>query len=182
LFIYYNERVEENTVNSDSGASLRDGVTAVNKWGAPPETEWPYYTSKFTVKPPANVYTDALNYKALSYAAVNQDANTTKACIAAGYGYVFGFTVYESFESEQVAATGIVPMPGNDESVLGGHAVVAVGYNDGPKTVNGIPPQYYVVRNSWGPSWGVKGYFFMPYAYMLDSNLADDFWQITTVA
>jgi C1A family cysteine protease len=86
---------------------------------------------------------------------------------------VFGFTVYESFESEQVAKTGKVPLPPRSEQVLGGHAVLAVGYNDAQ--------QSFIVRNSWGPNWGMKGYFWMPYGYVTDPQLASDFWAIYTV-
>jgi C1A family cysteine protease len=87
---------------------------------------------------------------------------------------VFGFTVYESFEGDAVAKTGEVSMPGPSEKVLGGHAVVAVGYDDST--------QRFIVRNSWGPGWGMGGYFTIPYAYLTDSNLADDFWTVRLVA
>ena len=93
-----------------------------------------------------------------------------KTCLASGFPFVFGFTVYESFESDAVAQTGCVPMPGPDESTLGGHAVMAVGYSDAS--------QRFLVRNSWGPSWGIHGYFTIPYAYLSNSDLADDFWTI----
>jgi C1A family cysteine protease len=95
-----------------------------------------------------------------------------KACLASGYPIIFGFTVYESFESQQVANTGIVPMPGHHESVLGGHAVLCVGYDDST--------QRFIVRNSWGDSWGDKGACYMPYAYLLSRSLASDFWTIKT--
>jgi C1A family cysteine protease len=97
-----------------------------------------------------------------------------KGCLAAGYPFVFGFTVYESFESDAVAKTGVVEMPAPSEKVLGGHAVVAVGYDDST--------QRFIVRNSWGPGWGMGGYFTIPYAYLTDSNLADDFWTVHLVA
>jgi len=96
-----------------------------------------------------------------------------KACLAAGNPFVFGFTVYDSFETQEVANTGVVPMPGRNESVLGGHAVTCVGYDDST--------QRFIVRNSWGTSWGQAGYFTMPYAYLLDDNLSDDFWVISLV-
>jgi len=189
LFIYYNERSLEGTIATDSGATLTDGAKAINKWGAPPETLWAYNVNKFATKPPASVFAAGLKTKSVLYQSITQDITDMKACIASGYGFVFGFTVYESFESNAVASTGIVPMPGANEQVLGGHAVVAVGYNDGPNsvtvTINGvktvIPPQYVIVRNSWGPFWGLNGYFLMPYNYITNSNLADDFWKIQSV-
>jgi C1A family cysteine protease len=181
LFIYYNERVIENTVSSDSGASLKDSVTAVAKWGAPPETLWPYIESQFTVKPPTTAYTAGLLNKAISYTSVNQDQNTMSSVLAGGYPFVLGFTVYDSFESDEVAKTGIVPMPGTNEDELGGHAVVAVGYNNSNATIDGVPARTFIIRNSWGPEWGVDGYCFMPFGYLLNDNLADDFWTIKQI-
>jgi len=97
-----------------------------------------------------------------------------KGCLASSYPFIFGFTVYDSFESQPVAQTGVVPMPGSTERVLGGHCVVAVGYDDSQ--------QRFIVRNSWGTSWGIQGYCTMPYAYLTDSNLASDFWTIRLVS
>jgi C1A family cysteine protease len=173
LFIYYNERVMEGTVNSDSGAQIRDGIKSVGKQGAPPETDWPYVIAKFKTKPTASVYKTALQYKVVLYQRLVQNLNQMKGCLAAGYPFVYGFTVYESFESQAVASSGVVPMPAPKEQVLGGHAVMAVGYDDSQNR--------FIVRNSWGSSWGMAGYFTIPYSYLLDSNLADDFWTVRLV-
>lgn len=174
LFIYYNERVIEHTVNTDSGAQIRDGIKSVGSIGAPPETDWPYDVSKFSEEPPQPAYKDAPLGKALQYQRVPQVLNQMKGCLASGYPFVYGFTVYESFESDQVAQTGVVPMPATAEKVLGGHAVVAVGYDDAS--------QRFLSRNSWGTGWGMAGYFTIPYAYLTDGNLSDDFWTIRLVA
>ncbi len=173
LFIYYNERAMEGTIASDSGAQIRDGIKSVATQGDCPEVEWPYDPSQLATAPPAQCYTDALRYTAYSYFAVQQDLADMRACLAAGYPFVFGFTVYESFESAEVARTGTVPMPGPLESVVGGHAVLAVGYDDASST--------FLVRNSWGPDWGQGGYFTIPYAYITNPNLADDLWTIRLV-
>jgi C1A family cysteine protease len=173
LFIYYNERAIEGTVNTDSGAMIRDGVKSVGTQGTCPETLWPYTIAKFSTKPPAKCYTTALKHKAVLYQRLSHNLNQLKGCLASGYPFVFGFTVYESFESQQVAKTGQVPMPMSGEQVLGGHAVLAVGYNDAQ--------QRFLVRNSWGTTWGMKGYFTMPYAYLLNSSLSADFWTIRVV-
>jgi C1A family cysteine protease len=170
LFIYYNERVMEHTVATDSGAQIRDGIKTVVKQGACPESDWPYDIQKFADKPPAKAYADAAKHKVSSYSRLLSTANQLKGCLASGYPFVFGFTVYASFESPQVAKTGVVPMPSSSEQVLGGHAVMAVGYDDAS--------QRFIVRNSWGKGWGQAGYFTMPYAYVTDTNLADDFWTI----
>ncbi len=173
LFIYYNERAMEGTINSDSGAMIRDGVKSVNKLGVCPESEWPYDPPKFTVKPTAKCYQDALLCKAFSYQRVARVLNQMKGCLASGYPFVFGIAVYESFESDIVAKTGIVPMPSVDEQMLGGHALLAVGYDD--------THQRFIVRNSWSESWGDKGYCYISYNYLMNKGLASDFWTIRVV-
>jgi C1A family cysteine protease len=169
LFIYYNERVIEKSVDSDSGAMIRDGIKTMKKQGVCSENKWPYDISKFTVKPSSACYKEALNHQITSYQRV-LTLNQMRICLADGFPFVFGFSVYESFESQQVAKTGKVDMPKPDEAALGGHAVLAVGYNDNDKR--------FLVRNSWGTGWGMKGYFTMPYDYLADRNLSDDFWTI----
>jgi C1A family cysteine protease len=173
LFIYYNERAMEGTVESDAGAQIRDGIKSIAKQGVCSETTWPYHIDQFKTKPSKTAYTEARKNQALSYARVSRTLAQMKGCIASGYPFVFGFTVYDSFESKQVAKSGVLEMPAQSESVVGGHAVVACGYDD--------TTQRFKVRNSWGADWGMKGYFTMPYAYLLDENLSDDFWTIRLV-
>jgi C1A family cysteine protease len=173
LFIYYNERVLENTVPMDNGASIRDGMKSVHHQGVCPEREWPYEIGKFADKPAEPCYAHALEHQVLSYHRVPRTLNQMKGCLADGYPFVLGFTVYESFESETVAKTGKMNLPQKDEAVLGGHAVLAVGYSDAAKR--------FTVRNSWGTAWGKKGYFTMPYEYLLNADLSDDFWTIRLV-
>lgn len=174
LFIYYNEREMEGTVNSDSGAQIRDGIKSVGAQGVCPEDEWPYDLTKFEEKPSDNCYTDAVQYRALSYQRVVRDLNQMKGCLAAGYPFVFGFAVYQSFESQEVAQTGHGQMPRPREQQIGGHAVVAVGYEESN--------QWFIVRNSWGTRWGMEGYFTLPYTYLTQRNLSSDFWTIRLVA
>jgi C1A family cysteine protease len=173
LFIYYNERVMEGSVQIDSGAMIRDGIKSIAKQGACAEKQWPYIIAKFIRKPTQVCYKDAEKHQAVSYQRLVPTLTQLKGCLASGYPFVFGFTVYESFESQEVTKTGVVPMPAASEQVLGGHAVLAVGYDD--------TAQRFIVMNSWGTDWGMKGFFTMPYAYLTDTNLADDFWTVRLV-
>jgi C1A family cysteine protease len=178
LFIYYNERVVEHSVNEDAGAMLRDGIKVTAKYGAPSEEpktphSWPYDTADFAKKPPADVYTAALEFRAQRYLRLPRNLNQMKGCLASGFPFVFGISVYESFESNAATKTGDVPMPGANERLLGGHAMLMVGYDDAK--------QRFVLRNSWGPTWGDKGYGTIPYSYLMDDNLSDDFWTIRLV-
>jgi len=179
LFIYYNERAMEHTIGSDSGAQIRDGVKSVGKQGDCPETEWPYDPSPaqdnklLTKRPTPQCYKDAKKYTAVQYQRIDQSLAQMKGCLAAGSPIIIGFTVYESFESSAVAQTGDAPMPGPGEQVLGGHAVLVVGYDDATSR--------FRLRNSWGTGWGKKGYFTLPYTYLTDSNLSSDFWTFNVV-
>ena len=173
LFVYYNEREMEGSVDSDSGAQIRDGIKSVGKQGDCPESMWPYNIMKFAVKPPASCYQNAVQHKAVLYQRVSRNLNQMKGCLASGYPFVYGFGVYDSFMTPAVAKTGHAPMPSSTEQLVGGHAVLAVGYDDAN--------QWFIVRNSWGNGWGIKGYFTMPYAYLTDENLSDDFWTIRVV-
>ena len=171
LFIYYSEREMQDTVMWDSGAYIRDGIKSVVKLGVCPEGQWPYDVKRFTEKPPDEAYANALNYQTLVYHRIdNKNLDMLKNVLASGYPFVFGFSVYDSFESEEVRITGKVPMPLDSDSLKGGHAVVAVGYNDRVRR--------FIIRNSWGSSFGKGGYFSLPYKYVTNYDLAADFWVI----
>jgi C1A family cysteine protease len=174
LFIYYNERVIENTVKSDSGAQIRDGIKTIASQGVCPETMWAYVESKFAVKPSCKCYSTAKKNEVKQYLAINHSLADIKQCLAQGYPVVFGFTVYESFMTDIVAKTGIMPMPNLNETPEGGHAIMSAGYDDSKEAL--------IIRNSWGVEWGLKGYFYMPYSYITTPNLSSDFWTIRLVA
>ncbi|HZK71033.1 MAG TPA: C1 family peptidase [Clostridia bacterium] len=169
LFVYYNTRVIEKTVSYDSGAEIRNTIKAMAKQGVCNEGMCPYIEKNYKKKPPASCYTDGIKRKILTYSRLTT-LTDMKSCLASGFPFQFGFSVYSSFCSDKVAETGIVNLPTKRESLEGGHAVLAVGYDDST--------QRFLVRNSWSAEWGMKGYFTIPYKYLTNSNLADDFWKI----
>lgn len=157
LFLYYEERLLEGTVNQDSGAEIRDGMKVLTNIGVCPEAENPYDITKFTNPPTKQNILDANQYKISKYQRVS-NLTMLKAALMEGQMVVIGIKVYSSFESEEVAKTGIVPIPDIEkEELLGGHAVLVVGYDD--------TKEWAIVRNSWGENWGDKGYFYLPYEY-----------------
>ena len=169
LFIYYYERVIDGTVSTDSGANVRDSMTTLSKQGVCDEQEWKYNINNFRFKPHIACYNAAVKNKITSYQSIdNTNIALIKDCLAAGFPFVFGFQVYESFESAQVAATGHVPMPASNEQLLGGHCTMAVGYDD----IN----QWAIAKNSWSASWGDGGYFYLPYSYLTNPKMASSFW------
>lgn len=169
LFIYYGERVLENSIDSDSGAQIRDGIKVLAQFGDCSEASWPYVESHVYEVPFQPAYMEALAHKISSYMRL-ESLDDIRHCLNDGYPVSFGFSVFESFESEQVARTGIVPIPSYSESMVGGHAVLAVGYDDENK--------WLIVKNSWGPDWGDKGYFYLPYEFITNRDLSDDYWTI----
>lgn len=169
LWIYYHERRYEGSIGEDAGAYIRDGIKAVRLVGAAREDLWPYNISKFADKPSAAAYADAKTRKFKSYQRILSLSDMLR-CLANGLPFTFGFSVYTDFLSDRVARTGTVNLPKRGESLEGGHAVLAVGYD--------MAKSRFLVRNSWGPSWGQAGHFTIPYAYLVDRNLSDDFWVV----
>lgn len=170
LFIYYNERAREGTIGEDAGAMIADGVKVIQHNGVPDERLCPYDVSRFTQRPSASAFNTALKHRATSVGKVNQSHAALRTALSQGFNIVFGFTVFDSFESATVDATGIVPMPSAHESILGGHCAVIVGHSDSRGR--------YIVRNSWGAGWGLSGYCESPYAYLEDPQLASDFYVV----
>jgi hypothetical protein len=174
MFIYYNERDLESDTDSDAGAYLRDGIKCIATNGICDETNWPY-SELFSTKPSQSCYDQALTYKAVNYYRLNNaNLNELQSCLAAGFPFVFGFSIYSSFQSVGDSNGGNVPIPEAGESVLGGHAVMAVGYDDATSR--------FVIQNSWGPAVGDRGFYYMPYNYLTSTNLCDDFWTIRAIS
>jgi len=169
-FQYWNTRKMEGDTSQDNGAQIRDAMKVLNQTGICHESLWDYMPSTLFATPPKAAYIDAAKNVVSVYQSVDQNNVAMRSCLASGHPFVFGFAVYESFMSEGVAHTGVASMPDTNEKQLGGHAVMAVGYDDATRR--------YKIMNSWGAGWGDKGYFYLPYAYVEDPNLADDFWTV----
>ena len=188
LFIYYNERSMEGSgkVAVDSGAQLRDGIKALQQQGVCPETDWPYDAtpapydggpfppgSRAATQPSAAACTDAAKYKITVYQRLNQNLTQLQGCLAAGYPFAFGFSVFASWYNANPRPV-TIPFPANGDDVVGGHAVLCVGYDNS----TGL----FRIRNSWGSGAGDNGYFYMHYSFVTEPTMASDFWVINAVA
>lgn len=169
LFVYYNTRVIENTVELDNGATLRNTIKSLAEIGTCREDMWSYDPAKFATKPSQECYDYAKFHTIVEYGRITTFQDMIR-CLASGFPFVFGFQVYNEFEGPIVAQTGVLNLPGPTEYCCGGHAVMAAGYDMEKGTV--------LVRNSWGSGWGQGGYFTMPFAYISNPNLAGDMWVI----
>lgn len=156
----------------DTGAFVRSTIKALRLFGVCPEQHWPYDISQFDVEPSAFCYAYGGNYKALAYYRL-EGLDSLKASLAQGLPFAFGFSVFDSIWRPEVKETGVVPMPGPMDQQVGGHAVMAVGYDDERGAL--------MFRNSWGTSWGDRGYGWLPYEYVT-RGLAQDFWVLAKMA
>jgi C1A family cysteine protease len=176
LFTYYSTRKIENTISTDSGASVRDALKSTVKDGVVKETTWPYIVEKFTENPPLSVWNEGQLHQALTYYSVPQTKNDILSCLAEGYPFTFGARLYESFTKTQCGfiINNVVPIPDTtNEKLLGGHCMLAVGYLSASDTSIQI-----MVRNSWGNYVGLNGYHNFPIEYLLNPALSMDFWTI----
>ena len=173
LFIYYNERSSmEHTNDEDDCHSLSDIIITLEKFGVCAEQEWPYDVSKYSHPPSVDCYLQADKHHVIQATNILNNEMAMKQSLAEGFPFVVGIQIFEAFESQEVAQSGIVPMPNlfTDEC-LGGHAVFVCGYDD--------TKQHWIVRNSWGTEWGDNGYFYLPYHYLLYPTLCSDLWHIS---
>jgi len=173
LFLYYNERRYIRQVDTDSGAYLHHGIESLIHQGICPESAWPYETEKFRNKPSDQAYSEAKDVKVLHTGCVKQTLKVMQFWIWQGFAIALCFRVYSSFFSYLTATTGQVPDPEDGEHSVGGHAVIVVGYDNAAAS--------FVCQNSWGESWGDKGYFHISYKYILDSSKTSDLWIIKEV-
>jgi C1A family cysteine protease len=164
----------------DTGAFLRTTMGALVLFGVPPEEYYPYDLTNFDEEPPAFCYAFAQSYQSIDYYRLDPPGTSrdevlqrVQSHLASGLPSMFGFSVYDSIS--EADATGEIPYPSGDERLVGGHAVIAMGYDD-QKDVKGEQGALRI-RNSWGRQWGDEGYGWLPYRYVLE-GLADDWWSI----
>ncbi len=165
-FQYYCERLLNGDVSQDAGSTVSTAMVSMQMFGICPDSDEPY-TTPFTTKPSKKDFSDAAGWKVGNVYALN-NLTAMKNALNAGFVFQLGFLVYESFESDAVAATGIMTMPKSSEQLLGGHAVCVWGYNDS-FAFPGLPKGALCIRNSWG-AWGNNGNFFMPYSYLTGND------------
>lgn len=163
LFQYYNERMMDGDFPQDAGSTGRTAVKCINQFGVCLEDQMPYSDSAVSEAPDATAISGATDYEAGAYHAIT-NVQDMKSCLASGYCFIVGFTVWDSFESDALAASGLMPIPNVEtESILGGHEVLFVGYDDTVQCPES-PVGAFKVKNSWGTGWGQSGYFWFPYA------------------
>jgi C1A family cysteine protease len=194
LLLYFDVRRLEGMVPYDSGAELRDIVTTAINQGVCDEALWPYdidpadpTTNLFppgsheVMKPWPKVYQDARKHLALQPFRVTQNEGQLKACIAAGFPFMFGFAVYSSIYDSDGNPVVNLPLPTSNDEFEGGHAIACVGYDD-TRPMPGGETGAFEIANSWGPNVMDEGYFWMPYAYVLNHSLSSDFWTLRKVS
>lgn len=185
LQIYYGVRALEGDINQDAGVETRDVLRVLQVTGAAPETSWPFDVRNLFVDPPEAVYAQAEIYTVAEYLRL-QTAEDYLACLAQGFPFILGFTVFEALDSDQVEKYGVLPFPGAGEKDLGGHDVLVVGYdtdflNNPDFKKSGLSPSQVsptalLIRNSWGSAWGLHGHFWMPLEFAADPSSGGDAW------
>jgi hypothetical protein len=163
----------EGDTSKDDGCCIRDGIKAAVQFGAPSEELWAFDTSKITTRPSTEAFAAGLKDVVLTYSSVPQNFENIVSCLRHREPVIFGSSLFKDFETEAVSRTGIVPMPKGSEQPTGGHCMVIVGTNPSEKR--------FIVRNHWGPNWGMQGYCEMPYDYILNHDLTCDLWVVNMV-
>ena len=171
LFVYYNERKLENNNQDDQGVLLSDGIKALEKYGVCSEEDWPYVIDRVVERPSEECYKKALQHHVIAAYNLPTTRESMRHSLQLGQPFVIGILLFDSFMRVHVSQTGNAVMPSQEDKILGGHAVVCVGYDDDRHA--------WIMRNSWGEHWGDNGHFYLPYEYLENPQLSSDAWTIT---
>lgn len=171
LGVYWETRVRYERVppGEDSGAEIRNVVRTLVHWGACEERLWPYDPALYAWPPPSAAVAGMAAHRLTGYRRC-RSLGAVKAAIAGGFPVIGGFSCPASIDSEETARTGRVALPGPTEAIVGGHAVLFIGYDDGTQALEFV--------NSWGVGWGAAGHGYLPYGYV-ERGLASDLWALS---
>ncbi len=172
MFVYFNARKLSDTQGQDTGSFIHHVMASVLAYGACEERMWPFEPAMTLTEPTQAAYKNALKYEAVQYARTEL-GNSAMAAVAAGLPVVFG-TYLPSAYYKEAAQTGIMPVDANRaRRPDGGHAMLIVGYD--------VPGRYWLVRNSWGPSYADGGYFKIPFETLQSYSDPSHFWTIGAI-
>ena len=173
LQLYMTSRaIDGSSLTEDTGSTIRGCMKAVSKYGLTNEKIWSYDILNFDKLAPSDAFTNLYKLTNFIYTFIKQDLKSIKEVLASGKPILIGITIYSSFESNNAINYGIIPMPNTTkEELLGGHAILLIGYDDKTKV--------FKFQNSWSTLWGDKGYGYIPYDYILNNNLAFDLCTVT---
>lgn len=181
LFLYYQERLFDGDVGGDGGSTYTTAVRVLRETGCCTEALWPYRVAQFAQRPPRACYQEARRVRLKAEEWIAPTEHSIKQCLADGYPICLGLAIHESFQTAAVARTGQVPLPrsagatkGAADAHLGDHAVLLCGYDDATRR--------FLLKNSWGAQWGERGFFYVPYEYVLGGEfVASDLLKIADV-
>jgi C1A family cysteine protease len=176
LFIYYNAREYDGGVTGDTGCTIASAIQVLQELGACNELTWTYDQQRINQRPLPEAYDEALNFLIEEAHELEIDLDAMKHCLAEGYPFAFGLTLFASFD--RAGKRGLVPMPNPDgedgREAHGAHAMLCVGYSD--------QSQAFIVRNSWGEAWGDRGYCYIPYDYLANPEYCDECWAVRAIS
>lgn len=176
IFLYYNQRIIENTIEKDTGASIRDGLKVLHKLGVCYDTNLPYDVRRFNIQPTQQTYESASEHRYIKYRKIKQN-RSIYILLSLGVPVIFGMSVYESFlDNKGVLSNGVLKLPKNGERLVGGHVALIIGFD-----FTDISNKMFLVRNSMGYEWGDEGHFWIPYEYVMNPDYCSDFWTLEKI-
>lgn len=169
-FNFYTTHMMSGTLGKDVGATLRNTVKSLAKYGVPLESSWPYDVANIWDKPPQSVWDEALTRRIDEYQSANDgDVMQARGLLAMGHAIIAGFDIYPEFLQYKVETSGMVPDVSLDAPGSMGHAMLIVGFDDNKVSLNNEMGMFKL-RNSWGKTWGDRGHCWISYRYFHDHS------------